>query len=222
MNTGNTMRMEGTGSASTLDSTPRIFPTMGSRPSKADMETISSTDSRRQRGIWRLVALLPLVLVLLVVCVGPAKSRPGYDPDQGNHDGPGAVPPKQTEASQAPRAAFSSRSASAEPAREKHRASATQGAVEVGRISFYGARFHGQRTASGERFDQHALTAAHPTLPFGTRLRVTNLANGKSVVVRVNDRGPFTKNRILDVSRAAAQQLGMIDAGVVRARVEVL
>jgi len=92
----------------------------------------------------------------------------------------------------------------------------------VGKISFYGSKFHGRRTASGERFDQNALTAAHPRLPFGTRLRVTNLSNGKSVVVRVNDRGPFIKNRILDVSRAAARELEMIDAGVVRARVEVL
>lgn len=169
-----------------------------------------------------LVAFLPLVLVLLAVCVGPAKGQPGYHRDQGKYDEPAAVPSKQKEAPQVPQVASSSKSAPAEPARERPRASTTQGAVEVGKISFYGAKFHGRRTASGERFDQNALTAAHPRHPFGTRLRVTNLSNGKSVVVRVNDRGPLTKNRILDVSRAAARQLEMIDAGVVRARVEVL
>nr|WP_296748147.1 septal ring lytic transglycosylase RlpA family protein [Thioalkalivibrio sp.] len=186
------------------------------------MEPISSIDSRRLRGMRGLVARLPLVLVLLVVCVGPAKAQPGYDRDQGKYDELAAVPPKQKEAALVPQVASSSKSARAERARKKSRASTTQGAVEVGKISFYGSKFHGRRTASGERFDQNALTAAHPRLPFGTRLRVTNLSNGKSVVVRVNDRGPFIKNRILDVSRAAARELEMIDAGVVRARVEVL
>ena len=86
--------------------------------------------------------------------------------------------------------------------------------VERGQASFYGPRFHGRRTASGERYDQHALTAAHKTLPFGTLVRVRSLVTGKEVDVRVTDRGPFTRGRIIDVSRAAAEALGMIGLGV--------
>ena len=83
----------------------------------------------------------------------------------------------------------------------------------VGVASYYGRRFHGRRTASGERFDMHALTAAHRTLPFGTLVEVTNPSSGKSVTVRINDRGPFHGNRVIDVSRAAASQLGLIRRG---------
>ena len=82
-----------------------------------------------------------------------------------------------------------------------------------GSASYYAAKFHGRRTASGEAFDMHAMTAAHRTLPFGSKVRVTNPANGKSVVVRINDRGPFTKGRAIDVSRAAAEELGLIARG---------
>lgn len=83
----------------------------------------------------------------------------------------------------------------------------------TGSASYYADRFHGQRTASGERFDNTAYTAAHRTLPFGTRVRVTNPATGASVVVRINDRGPFIRGRTIDVSRAAAERLGLIRAG---------
>jgi len=82
-----------------------------------------------------------------------------------------------------------------------------------GSASYYAAKFDGRRTASGERFDNGAMTAAHRTLPFGTRVRVTNLANGRSVVVRINDRGPFTAGRMIDVSRAAASELGLVARG---------
>jgi rare lipoprotein A len=82
-----------------------------------------------------------------------------------------------------------------------------------GSASYYAAKFDGRRTASGERFDNGAMTAAHRTLPFGTLVRVTNLANGRSVVVRINDRGPFTRGRMIDVSRAAADELGLIARG---------
>ena len=90
----------------------------------------------------------------------------------------------------------------------------------IGRASWYGPGFHGNLTANGETYDQHAMTAAHKTLPFGTRLRVTNTANGRSVVVRINDRGPFVAGRDLDLSRAAADALGF--AGVATVRVEQL
>ena len=98
----------------------------------------------------------------------------------------------------------------------------TKTATQIGLASYYAHAFDSQRTASGERFDMHAMTAAHRTLPFGTRVRVTNLANGRSAVVRINDRGPFLKERILDVSYAAARSLHLIGPGVARVRIEEL
>src|SRR5262249_57916016 len=86
----------------------------------------------------------------------------------------------------------------------------------VGVASWYGDDFQGSRTASGERFDAGAMTAAHPSLPLGARVRVTNLANGRSVVVRVTDRGPFVCGRVIDVSSAAARRLGMVESGTAR------
>jgi rare lipoprotein A len=82
-----------------------------------------------------------------------------------------------------------------------------------GKASWYGPGFQGKRTASGERFDMNALTAAHRTLPFGTRVRVRNVQNGREVVVRINDRGPWIRDRIIDVSRAAAAALDLLQAG---------
>lgn len=93
---------------------------------------------------------------------------------------------------------------------------------EVGMASWYGPGFHGRATASGERFDQHALTAAHKTLPLPALVEVTNLANGRQVVLRVNDRGPFAENRIIDLSQAAAEQLGLRTAGVGEVRVRYI
>ena len=93
---------------------------------------------------------------------------------------------------------------------------------QQGTASYYGARHHGKRTASGERFDQHALTAAHRQLPFGTRVLVTNLDNQRTVMVRITDRGPHTRGRLIDVSRAAAEQLGMIGSGTAKVRVQDL
>lgn len=92
----------------------------------------------------------------------------------------------------------------------------------VGVASWYGAAFHGRRTANGERFDMHALTAAHPTLPLSTVVRVTNLDNGRSVAVRINDRGPFARNRIIDMSQAGARVLGFAAQGTARVRVTVV
>lgn len=97
-----------------------------------------------------------------------------------------------------------------------------RGYNETGSASYYGAKHQGKRTASGERFDMNSLTAAHRSLPFGTRLLVTNLGNDKSVEVRVNDRGPHTRGRLIDLSRQAAQQLGMLGTGVARVRVQAL
>jgi rare lipoprotein A len=94
--------------------------------------------------------------------------------------------------------------------------------VETGLASWYGRRFHGKLTASGEVFNQEKFTAAHRTLPWGSRVKVTNLANGKSVEVRINDRGPFGKGRIIDVSRAAARVLGIVGSGITTVRLEWL
>ena len=82
-----------------------------------------------------------------------------------------------------------------------------------GVASYYGRRFHGRRTASGERFDMNAYTAAHKTLPFGSMVEVTNPRTGKSVIVRINDRGPFTPGRTIDLSRAAAEEIGLVHRG---------
>lgn len=100
---------------------------------------------------------------------------------------------------------------------------ASRGSTITGKASWYGGRFHGRKTASGERFDKKAMTAAHRKLPFGTRVRVTNLESGATVDVRINDRGPFgRKERIIDLSEAAAAALGMKRAGVVRVTLEIL
>jgi rare lipoprotein A len=88
------------------------------------------------------------------------------------------------------------------------------------RASWYGPRFHGKTTANGETFDQEALTAAHRDYRFGTLLRLTNPANNKSVIVRINDRGPYIHGRHIDLSRAAAEQIGMIRRGVMKLEVE--
>ncbi|TCD05432.1 septal ring lytic transglycosylase RlpA family protein [Erythrobacteraceae bacterium CFH 75059] len=124
-----------------------------------------------------------------------------------------------TEAPAAPAAAPRSWAEATPAAREKREDGRLIGS---GRASFYAAEFHGRRTASGARFDMHALTAAHRTLPFGSRVRVTNARNGRSVVVTINDRGPFHDSRILDVSRAAAERLAMINAGSAPVRLELL
>jgi rare lipoprotein A len=94
--------------------------------------------------------------------------------------------------------------------------------AETGVASFYGRELAGHPTANGERFDPTQMTCAHRTFPFDTRLRVTNLANGKTVIVRVNDRGPFTKKRLIDLSEAAARELGMLTSGTARVRIEVV
>ena len=94
--------------------------------------------------------------------------------------------------------------------------------METGLASWYGPKFHGKLTASGEVFNQEKFTAAHPTLPWGSKVKVTNLDNRRSVDVRINDRGPFKRGRIIDVSRAAARALGMMGPGITTVRIEWL
>ena len=99
---------------------------------------------------------------------------------------------------------------------------AVQAADQVGIASWYGSQWQGKRTASGERFDQRKLTAAHRTLPLDTKVKVTNLENGKSIEVKVNDRGPYIPGRVLDLSTQAAQMLGMEKEGLALVRIEIV
>ena len=93
---------------------------------------------------------------------------------------------------------------------------------ESGKASYYATKFQGRKTASGERFNQASKTAAHKSLPFGTKVKVTNVKNGRSVVVRVNDRGPFVKGRIIDLSQAAFSSIGNLSSGVIKVEIEVV
>ena len=94
--------------------------------------------------------------------------------------------------------------------------------AQTGKATFYSHKFHGRKTSNGERYHNDSLTCAHRQFPFGTKLKVTNKKNGKTVIVRVNDRGPFAKGRILDLSFAAAKQLDMVHSGVVDVVAEVV
>ena len=97
-----------------------------------------------------------------------------------------------------------------------------RGYTQTGLASYYADRYHNKKTASGEPYQKSANTAAHMTLPFGTQVKVTNLDNDKSVVVRINDRGPHTRGRLIDLSRKAAEQLGMLGSGTARVRVQAM
>lgn len=108
------------------------------------------------------------------------------------------------------------------PAADAARAPAVTAGPSTGQASYYSDKFHNKKTANGERYDKNALTAAHRTLPMGTVVRVTNLRNGHQVLLRINDRGPQKRSRIIDVSREGAERLGMVKRGVTDVKVEVL
>ena len=120
--------------------------------------------------------------------------------------------------SAAPAAAPAPATATAPAASEK----AASGDASEGKVAYYGKKFNGRKTASGERFNAGAMTMAHKTLPFGTMVKVTNIKNNKSVVVRVNDRGPSTADRVGDLTSGAASKIRMVRAGVIDARLEVV
>jgi rare lipoprotein A len=136
------------------------------------------------------VAGAALVLALAACAHGPRTSTP-------------EPPPTRPEERPSPRAE--------EPETPEH---------EVGLASFYGRGFQGRRTASGTRYDMHKLTCAHPSAPFGAKLRVTDLESGRSVEVVVTDRGPYARGRVVDLSLAAARKLGIVERGLARVRVE--
>jgi len=110
----------------------------------------------------------------------------------------------------------------AEAANRGGQSTMRQIAASEGTASFYAGQFHGRKTANGETFNMDQLTAAHPSLPFGTWVRVTNLSNGKDVVVRINDRGPFVKGRIIDLSASAAKKIGIMQTGIVQVKLEAI
>jgi len=111
-------------------------------------------------------------------------------------------------------------SSSVKPAQNSDRF--TEGQILKGECSYYGTKFHGHKTANGETFNMYKLTAAHKKLPFGTILEVENLKNGKKVRVRINDRGPFKKNRIIDLSYAAAEIIGLLKTGVTTVKAKII
>ncbi len=104
----------------------------------------------------------------------------------------------------------------------KNRYRYTKGWTQIGMASYYGKKFHNKQMANGKLFNMYALTCAHRKLPFGTKVKVTNLENGKWVIVTVTDRGPFVKGRIIDLSYAAAKEIDMISKGVAKVKVEVI
>ncbi|NPA50837.1 MAG: septal ring lytic transglycosylase RlpA family protein [Epsilonproteobacteria bacterium] len=97
-----------------------------------------------------------------------------------------------------------------------------KGYSDIGIASYYGKKWHGRTTANGEKLNIYALTAAHKTLPFNTKVRVTNLENNKSIIVRINDRGPYIKGRIIDLTDYAAKELGILEKGIAKVKIEVL
>lgn len=117
---------------------------------------------------------------------------------------------------------YSMNNQSGNSSKKSEQSKAKVGTIFKGKASYYADKYDGRKTASGEVFDQDSFTAAHRTLPFGTRCKVTNLKNGKSVEVVINDRGPFIKDRVIDLSKSAAEEIDMIKSGVVEVEVEIL
>ena len=166
--------------------------------------------------------LLAVTLALLAAC-GTTEKKGGYYKD----DGPHAKPPSNLDgvADAAPRAEplhkWANRPYSA-LGKNYTPLTAVQPFKQRGMASWYGKRFHGQKTSSGEAYDMYKMTAAHPTLPIPSYARVTRVSNGKSVVVRINDRGPFHANRVIDLSYVAAYKLGYIQTGAAEVTIEAI
>lgn len=171
------------------------------------------TAIRRKSATHSLVALALLGLTAPVQAVGVDQSTDLQDLRAAVAALPAEAPAVAAPDAPVPAPVAAEPEAAPEPAYET---------VGVGEASYYGHELAGNRTASGERFNPHGLTAAHHSLPMGTRLRVTNTRNGKSVIVRVNDRGPFAKARILDLSLGAAHKIAMVRSGTARVKIERL
>ena len=165
--------------------------------------------------------VLGLLVILALAGCGSAPQRGGYYKDDGPHERPPANLDRVADA--VPRVEplhkYANRPYSA-LGKNYTPMTSVQPFRQRGLASWYGKRYHGQKTSSGEVYDMYAMTGAHPTLPIPSYVRVTNVANGKSVVVRINDRGPFKSDRVIDLSYVAAYKLGYIQAGQARVEVE--
>jgi rare lipoprotein A len=208
---------------------------------KNPVETVCfSRDSSRRISTWQFgslkysfrSSLFPLcaLAVLCALCVssfGCASRKPVADRRQPPPAQPAETPPASAEAAKKSTdvpESLPTPPVTTPPSRRNKPAPApvASGYTEEGNASWYGVPFHGRHASNGEIYDMYKLTAAHRTLPFETMVRVTNLNNGKSTVVRITDRGPFVDNRIIDLSLAAAREVDSVGAGVVPVRVEVL
>lgn len=158
-----------------------------------------------------------LLMAVLAGCAtplaGPVPAGAATDPLPVVPHGP-AIPPTRNGDTLADPTGSAAAEQSVDGARSPDESRDSAGVLEKGLASWYGSKFHGRRTASGERYDRHAMTAAHRTLPFGTRVRVRSVVTGKEVVVRINDRGPFKRSRVIDLSQAAFNALGLRGRGV--------
>lgn len=166
-------------------------------------------------------ALACIVLLLSAACVQQAQAPAGPARPQISRPPVAAAPAQPAPKPARPAANTLAALPEADPQPDRSLEPAVAETF-VGHASWYGRKFHGRLTASGERYDMAAFTAAHRKLPFGSRVRVTNLANGRAVVVTINDRGPFAEDRLIDLSHAAAKQLGIVEDGVAEVRLEVL
>lgn len=169
--------------------------------------------------------LIAFLSVLLGACAtGPADRSPDDERDRGPEVAPDLSDVEEPEPRDEPLSQYGNPSSYEVFGREYHvmAPDEARGYAEEGTASWYGEKFHGQRTSSGEPYDMYTFTAAHTRLPLPTYARVTNLDNDRSVVVKINDRGPFARNRIIDLSYAAADRLGMLESGTAPVRVESL
>jgi rare lipoprotein A len=178
--------------------------------------------SRRPAAIFLSIPIFVFFLALS----GCASRNPIADRRQPPPAQPSQTPPENSEAAKratdVPEVSTNPSTPAAAKRGKNAATPAPSGYTEEGNASWYGAPFHGRRASNGEIYDMYKLTAAHRTLPFETMVRVTNLSNGKSTVVRITDRGPFVENRIIDLSLAAAREIESVGPGIVPVRVEVL
>lgn len=198
------------GSADSREGRPGTFPTL-------------PMNAMARRHFWKVIIVF--LIVLGALWIAPRLSRQESMPLR-----PESVPMPSTKPLPADPPTRTLEQAPSSPIQQQQQPNPTPDAKQTsvklkaqkGKASFYGGEFHGRPTASGERYDHNSLTAAHRTLPMGTRVKVKNMRNGREVVVRINNRGPYVKGRIIDLSSRAAKDLQMTSAGVVPVEVTVL
>lgn len=189
-------------------------------------EAVGQGVSRAQRNAWRLAAgpALPAVALslLLAACAGAPQPRVEEPPDGPPASGLRAEDVVDATPRVEPRARYGNHSPYEVFGRKYHVLESSEGYHERGTASWYGTKFHGRRTSSGEPYDLHLATAAHKSLPLPTYAEVVNLDNGRRVIVKINDRGPFKDDRLIDLSYGAALRLGIADTGTARVEVRAI